>query len=210
MYRLYLLIGLFILIDRKIYRKICLSVCLYVFAHACIPSIKRWLLHNSELWNIISFTKCITTASQNSVSTQFHHYSVCAWSWGCHLQSCVFHAFNVFPALIAIGRYSMTIETVDVGWCKEITDRGATQIAQRSKSLRYLGLMRCDQVRSLCLSWCLSLSVRVFLCECEDDSRIYEHIHYSTYSLHIRSIHYWDNCSGVLCSHTQLKSHPED
>nr|XP_021380480.1 F-box/LRR-repeat protein 17 [Lonchura striata domestica] len=49
-------------------------------------------------------------------------------------------------ALIAIGRYSMTIETVDVGWCKEITDRGATQIAQRSKSLRYLGLMRCDQV----------------------------------------------------------------
>ncbi|RLV98020.1 hypothetical protein DV515_00011194 [Chloebia gouldiae] len=49
-------------------------------------------------------------------------------------------------SLIAIGRYSMTIETVDVGWCKEITDRGATQIAQRSKSLRYLGLMRCDQV----------------------------------------------------------------
>ncbi|XP_054034240.1 F-box/LRR-repeat protein 17 isoform X1 [Dryobates pubescens] len=50
-------------------------------------------------------------------------------------------------ALIAIGRYSMTIETVDVGWCKEITDHGATQIAQSSKSLRYLGLMRCDQVR---------------------------------------------------------------
>ncbi|XP_034288609.1 F-box/LRR-repeat protein 17 [Pantherophis guttatus] len=49
-------------------------------------------------------------------------------------------------ALIAIGRYSMTIETVDVGWCKEITDQGATQIAQTSKSLRYLGLMRCDKV----------------------------------------------------------------
>ncbi|XP_061873965.1 F-box/LRR-repeat protein 17 [Colius striatus] len=49
-------------------------------------------------------------------------------------------------ALIAIGRYSVTIETVDVGWCKEITDHGATQIAQSSKSLRYLGLMRCDQV----------------------------------------------------------------
>uniref|UniRef100_A0A669QNE2 F-box and leucine rich repeat protein 17 n=1 Tax=Phasianus colchicus TaxID=9054 RepID=A0A669QNE2_PHACC len=49
-------------------------------------------------------------------------------------------------ALIAIGRYSMTIETVDVGWCKEITDHGATQIAQSSKSLKYLGLMRCDQV----------------------------------------------------------------
>ncbi|XP_065717807.1 F-box/LRR-repeat protein 17 isoform X2 [Patagioenas fasciata] len=49
-------------------------------------------------------------------------------------------------ALIAIGQYSVTIETVDVGWCKEITDHGATQIAQSSKSLRYLGLMRCDQV----------------------------------------------------------------
>lgn len=54
-----------------------------------------------------------------------------------------------FTALIAIGRYSMTIETVDVGWCKEITDQGATQIAQTSKSLRYLGLMRCDKVRNI-------------------------------------------------------------
>ncbi|XP_062924695.1 F-box/LRR-repeat protein 17 isoform X2 [Mobula hypostoma] len=49
-------------------------------------------------------------------------------------------------ALIAIGQYSATIETVDVGWCKEITDKGATQISQTSKSLRYLGLMRCDKV----------------------------------------------------------------
>ncbi|XP_044131890.1 F-box/LRR-repeat protein 17 [Bufo gargarizans] len=49
-------------------------------------------------------------------------------------------------ALIAIGRYSTTIETVDVGWCKEITDQGAELIAQSSKSIRYLGLMRCDQV----------------------------------------------------------------
>ncbi|XP_023658768.1 F-box/LRR-repeat protein 17 [Paramormyrops kingsleyae] len=49
-------------------------------------------------------------------------------------------------ALIAIGQYSNTIETVDAGWCKEITDQGATQIAQSSKSLRYLGLMRCDKV----------------------------------------------------------------
>uniref|UniRef100_A0A8D0E257 F-box/LRR-repeat protein 17 n=1 Tax=Salvator merianae TaxID=96440 RepID=A0A8D0E257_SALMN len=52
-------------------------------------------------------------------------------------------------ALIAIGRYSMTIETVDVGWCKEITDQGATQIAQSSKSLKYLGLMRCDKVNEV-------------------------------------------------------------
>ncbi|CAM4575781.1 unnamed protein product [Leuciscus chuanchicus] len=42
--------------------------------------------------------------------------------------------------------YSSTIETVDAGWCKEITDQGATQIAKSSKSLRYLGLMRCDKV----------------------------------------------------------------
>ncbi|XP_066459140.1 F-box/LRR-repeat protein 17 [Eleutherodactylus coqui] len=52
-------------------------------------------------------------------------------------------------ALIAIGRYSTTIETVDVGWCKEITDQGATLIAQSSKSIRYLGLMRCDQVNEV-------------------------------------------------------------
>lgn len=52
-------------------------------------------------------------------------------------------------ALIAIGRYSVTIETVDVGWCKEITDQGATLIAQSSKSLRYLGLMRCDKVNEV-------------------------------------------------------------
>uniref|UniRef100_A0A3B3DYL7 F-box and leucine rich repeat protein 17 n=1 Tax=Oryzias melastigma TaxID=30732 RepID=A0A3B3DYL7_ORYME len=52
-------------------------------------------------------------------------------------------------ALIAIGQYSTTIETVDAGWCKDITDQGATQIAQSSKSLRYLGLMRCDKVTRL-------------------------------------------------------------
>lgn len=52
----------------------------------------------------------------------------------------------VSTALIAIGQYSSTIETVDAGWCKDITDQGATQIAQSSKSLRYLGLMRCDKV----------------------------------------------------------------
>lgn len=57
---------------------------------------------------------------------------------------------SILPAaLIAIGRYSVTIETVDVGWCKEITDQGATLIAQSSKSLRYLGLMRCDKVNEL-------------------------------------------------------------
>ncbi|XP_038163995.1 F-box/LRR-repeat protein 17 [Cyprinodon tularosa] len=49
-------------------------------------------------------------------------------------------------ALIAIGQYSSTIETVDAGWCKDITDKGATQIAKSSRSLRYLGLMRCDKV----------------------------------------------------------------
>lgn len=57
---------------------------------------------------------------------------------------------HVSTALIAIGQYSSTIETVDAGWCKDITDQGATQIAQSSKSLRYLGLMRCDKVRRSC------------------------------------------------------------
>lgn len=57
--------------------------------------------------------------------------------------------FLMFVALIAIGQYSSTIETVDAGWCKDITDQGATQIAQSSKSLRYLGLMRCDKVTRL-------------------------------------------------------------
>ncbi len=55
---------------------------------------------------------------------------------------------SLCPALISIGQYSSTIETVDAGWCKEITDQGATQIARSSKSLRYLGLMRCDKVSS--------------------------------------------------------------
>ncbi|POI23516.1 hypothetical protein CIB84_012737 [Bambusicola thoracicus] len=55
----------------------------------------------------------------------------------------------------------MTIETVDVGWCKEITDHGATQIAQSSKSLRYLGLMRCDQVSSTHVNW--------YLLQCESE-----------------------------------------
>lgn len=59
----------------------------------------------------------------------------------------------------------MTIETVDVGWCKEITDCGATQIAQRSKSLRYLGLMRCDQVRES-LPELVPDSECAFLCVC--------------------------------------------
>ncbi|XP_031425774.1 F-box/LRR-repeat protein 17 [Clupea harengus] len=51
-------------------------------------------------------------------------------------------------ALIAIGQYSSSIETVDAGWCKDITDQGATQIAKSSKSLRYLGLMRCDKIHT--------------------------------------------------------------
>lgn len=76
-----------------------------------------------------------------SASAVVYHLSVC-----------------VCPALIAIGQYSSTIETVDAGWCKEITDQGATQIAKSSKSLRYLGLMRCDKVSS-----CTDSCVRVQL-----------------------------------------------
>lgn len=154
------------------------------------------------LLRIMKYNIIYKSAWELLLKTQFQHYSVYAWSWGCHLQSCAFHAFHVFPALIAIGRYSMTIETVDVGWCKEITDRGATQIAQRSKSLRYLGLMRCDQVRSLFLSWCLILSVIVFVCVREAAGFMFSWTK-------MFSIHYSSNCSGVLCSHRQLKSHTE-
>ncbi|XP_061409395.1 F-box/LRR-repeat protein 17 [Lethenteron reissneri] len=49
-------------------------------------------------------------------------------------------------ALLVIGRFSASIETVDVGWCQEITDHGAIEISRTSRSLAYLGLMRCDKV----------------------------------------------------------------
>uniref|UniRef100_UPI00358FC92A F-box/LRR-repeat protein 17-like isoform X2 n=1 Tax=Myxine glutinosa TaxID=7769 RepID=UPI00358FC92A len=49
-------------------------------------------------------------------------------------------------ALMAIGQYSHSIKTVDVGWCQEITDDGATEISRACHSLTYLGLMRCDKV----------------------------------------------------------------
>ncbi|XP_046559139.1 F-box/LRR-repeat protein 17-like [Haliotis rubra] len=45
-----------------------------------------------------------------------------------------------------IGRYSKTVERVDVAWCGEITDNGVRAISETCKSLRYLGLMRCGQV----------------------------------------------------------------
>jgi len=108
--------------------------------------------------------------------------------------------FNIFTALIAIGRYSMTIETVDVGWCKEITDHGATQIAQSSKSLRYLGLMRCDQVRSICVNCCLLLS----MCECEC-SCVYLSVRdtggFMFFCRNRFGIQYCGNSFSVLCSH---------
>uniref|UniRef100_A0A673YSQ8 F-box/LRR-repeat protein 15-like leucin rich repeat domain-containing protein n=1 Tax=Salmo trutta TaxID=8032 RepID=A0A673YSQ8_SALTR len=43
-------------------------------------------------------------------------------------------------ARIATDQSSSTIETVDAGWCKEITDQGATQTAKSSKSLHYLSV----------------------------------------------------------------------
>ncbi|MFT7811819.1 F-box/LRR-repeat protein 17 [Arapaima gigas] len=74
--------------------------------------------------------------------------ATCVSSWGRRPHRYSAPTLPLCPptALIAIGQYSSTIETVDAGWCKEITDQGATQIAQSSKSLRYLGLMRCDKV----------------------------------------------------------------
>uniref|UniRef100_A0A8D0U2Q6 F-box and leucine rich repeat protein 17 n=1 Tax=Sus scrofa TaxID=9823 RepID=A0A8D0U2Q6_PIG len=84
-------------------------------------------------------------------------------------------------ALIAIGRYSMTIETVDVGWCKEITDQGATLIAQSSKSLRYLGLMRCDKVR---LDMIFFLSPYIYVCtHTHTHTHTHKHTHFYSYAL---------------------------
>ncbi|XP_078666036.1 F-box/LRR-repeat protein 17-like [Branchiostoma floridae x Branchiostoma belcheri] len=50
-------------------------------------------------------------------------------------------------ALTSIGKYSHSLETVDVGHCPSITDAGSAFISQNCRTLRYLGLMRCDAVR---------------------------------------------------------------
>ena len=52
----------------------------------------------------------------------------------------------MFVALIQLGLHSKKLATLDAGWCENITDEGATKISKLSKSLRYLGLMRCDKV----------------------------------------------------------------
>ena len=51
-----------------------------------------------------------------------------------------------FSALEVIGRYSKSLQHIDVGWCERITDAGVLTISESLKSLRYLGLIRCDQV----------------------------------------------------------------
>lgn len=49
-------------------------------------------------------------------------------------------------ALMSLGTHCKTIETVDVGWCKGITDAGVDHISRICPTLKYLGLMRCDRV----------------------------------------------------------------
>ena len=54
--------------------------------------------------------------------------------------------FPVFSALETLSHHCKQLKTLDVGWCKNITDAGVRQIAENSPNLTYLGLMRCDQV----------------------------------------------------------------
>ena len=41
---------------------------------------------------------------------------------------------------------STTLESVDVGWCTNITNAGPPYISEKCQTLTYLGLMRCDNV----------------------------------------------------------------
>ncbi|XP_048251581.1 F-box/LRR-repeat protein 17-like isoform X1 [Haliotis rufescens] len=72
-----------------------------------------------------------------------------------------------------IGRYSKTVERVDVAWCGEITDDGVRAISETCKSLRYLGLMRCGQVTMETVDELIPL---------------YPQIHYSNFVLESRKL----------------------
>lgn len=103
-------------------------------------------------FNFVYKTFICTQHFRNKFSEEMSSAVIVGWVGPFHrAHNTLSLSLFLLAALIAIGRYSVTIETVDVGWCKEITDQGATLIAQSSKSLRYLGLMRCDKVRWTCL-----------------------------------------------------------
>ena len=80
----------------------------------------------------------------------------------------VFPTFCLHTGLIYIGRYSRSIEHLDIGWCQDITDRGATALSQMCPQLKYLGLVRCDQITEECV-------MRLV--------KEFPHVHYSTFLL---------------------------
>ncbi|XP_038057993.1 F-box/LRR-repeat protein 17-like [Patiria miniata] len=49
-------------------------------------------------------------------------------------------------ALYGIGDNSALLEHLDVSWCSNVTDHGASYVSDRCPSLKYLGLIRCVKV----------------------------------------------------------------
>lgn len=47
-----------------------------------------------------------------------------------------------------LGQYSRNLVHLDVGWCTTLTVNGVRQLSHLCKSLRYVGLIRCDNVDS--------------------------------------------------------------
>ncbi len=52
----------------------------------------------------------------------------------------------IVSALLTLGEHCKTLETLDVGWCENMSDEGVVQISDTCHTLSYLGLMRCDHV----------------------------------------------------------------
>ncbi len=74
---------------------------------------------------------------------------------------------------MSLGTHCTTVETVDVGWCSNITDDGALKISETCSTLRYLGMTRCDRVTVPTLEYLVEK---------------YPHVHYSTFLLDARRL----------------------
>lgn len=125
------------------YARICGHAC--ILSRCCVNT--RIMCHSWPYdvpWFHFKFCLCGKT-----LLSHLHEKGCQTNTFSCFSPSSFPTSPSLSTALIAIGQYSSTIETVDAGWCKDITDQGATQIAQSSKSLRYLGLMRCDKVTNI-------------------------------------------------------------
>ena len=81
--------------------------------------------------------------------------------------------FLYLSALESIAQFSPNIRVVDVGWCQKISNDGVKKISTLCKDLRFLGLMRCDNVTSELME---DLVVR------------YPRIHYSTAYLDVKRL----------------------